>query len=67
MAVRRDGPTFLRGGVRGRPARRPYRFRGEGGEYVSLADVTYEPYLSSLIAFDAVRWSPRLTVALCGQ
>jgi hypothetical protein len=44
-----------------------YRFRGEGGEYVSLADVTYESYLSSLIAFDAVRWSPRQTVAPCGQ
>jgi hypothetical protein len=33
-----------------------YRFRGQGGEYVSLADVTYEPYLSTMIAFDAVQW-----------
>ena len=36
-----------------------YRFRGRGGEYVSLADVTHEPYLSTWIAFDAVKWSPR--------
>ncbi|MFZ5915719.1 MAG: PA14 domain-containing protein [Chloroflexota bacterium] len=35
-----------------------YRFDGEG-EYVSLSDVTYEPYLSRLIAFDAVKWEPR--------
>jgi hypothetical protein len=46
-----------------------YRFRGQGGEYVSLADVTYESYLSTTIVFDAVKWSPRVTVALavCGQ
>ncbi|MGC9468985.1 MAG: PA14 domain-containing protein [Anaerolineae bacterium] len=36
-----------------------YTFRGDGSEYVSLADVTFEPYLSRLIAFDAVRWVPR--------
>jgi hypothetical protein len=36
-----------------------YRFRGSEGDYVSLADVTYEPYLSRLIAFDAVKWVPR--------
>jgi hypothetical protein len=36
-----------------------YRFRGSGAEYVSLADVTYEPYLSRTIAFDAVKWVPR--------
>jgi hypothetical protein len=36
-----------------------FRFRGDGKEYVSLADVTYEPYLSQLIAFDAVKWVPR--------
>ncbi len=36
-----------------------YRFRGDSGDYVSLADVTYEPYLSRLIAFDAVKWVPR--------
>jgi hypothetical protein len=36
-----------------------YWFSGQGGEYVSLADVTYEPYVSRLIAFDAVKWVPR--------
>jgi hypothetical protein len=36
-----------------------YRFRGNRKDYVSLADVTYEPYLSRLIAFDAVKWVPR--------
>jgi len=36
-----------------------YRFRGTGNDYVSLTDVTYEPYLSRLLAFDAVKWMPR--------
>ena len=36
-----------------------FLFRGTGDDYVSLADVTYEPYLSRLIAFDAVKWVPR--------
>ncbi len=36
-----------------------YRFRGNSEDYVSLADVTYEPYLSRLIAFDAVKWVSR--------
>ncbi|MBN1137054.1 MAG: hypothetical protein JXM73_10730 [Anaerolineae bacterium] len=36
-----------------------YQFRGTHDDYVSLADVTYEPYLSRLIAFDAVKWVPR--------
>jgi hypothetical protein len=36
-----------------------FRFTGEGGEYVSLSDITYESYLSKLIAFDAVRWEVR--------
>ena len=36
-----------------------YRFRGSRGDYVSLADVTFEPYLSRLVAFDAVRWVRR--------
>lgn len=36
-----------------------YRFLGTGGEYVSLADVTYETYRTRLIAFDAVKWEPR--------
>ncbi|MFO7661177.1 MAG: PA14 domain-containing protein [Chloroflexota bacterium] len=36
-----------------------FRFRGDGSGYVSLADVTFEPRLTRLIAFDAVRWEPR--------
>jgi hypothetical protein len=36
-----------------------YRFQGNNDDYVSLADVTYEPYLSRLIAWDAVKWVPR--------
>ena len=36
-----------------------YNFRGTNLDYVSLADVTYEPYLSRLIAWDAVRWERR--------
>ncbi len=36
-----------------------YKFRGNSQDYVSLADVTYEPYLSRLIAFDAVKWVKR--------
>lgn len=36
-----------------------YWFRGTSADYVSLSDVTYETYLSRLIAFDAVRWDPR--------
>jgi hypothetical protein len=36
-----------------------YRFRGNSEDYVSLADVTYEAYLSRLIAFDAVKWVSR--------
>jgi len=36
-----------------------YTFRGSSADYVSLADVTYEPYLSRLIGFDAVKWEPR--------
>jgi len=36
-----------------------YYFVGDGSEYVSLADVTYEPYRTRLIAFDAVKWVPR--------
>jgi hypothetical protein len=36
-----------------------YDFRGTGDEYVSLSDVTYESYLSRLIAFDAVKWVRR--------
>ncbi|HSR33565.1 MAG TPA: PA14 domain-containing protein, partial [Anaerolineae bacterium] len=36
-----------------------YRFQGNSNDYVSLADVTFEPYLSRLIAFDAVKWVSR--------
>ncbi len=36
-----------------------YRFQGNSQDYVSLADITYEPYRSRLIAFDAVKWEPR--------
>jgi hypothetical protein len=36
-----------------------YRFRGTSDDYVSLADVTFEPYRTRLIAFDAVKWVPR--------
>lgn len=36
-----------------------YTFRGTANDYVSLADVTYEPYLSRLIAFDAVKFERR--------
>jgi hypothetical protein len=36
-----------------------YWFRGTDDDYVSLADVTFEPYVSRLIAFDAVKWEPR--------
>ena len=36
-----------------------YSFRGDGTEYVSLADVTFEPGLSTMVAFDAIRWEPR--------
>jgi hypothetical protein len=36
-----------------------YWFRGTGHDFVSLSDVSYEPYKSRLIAFDAVKWQPR--------
>jgi hypothetical protein len=36
-----------------------FRFVGSRRDYVSLADVTFEPYLSRLIVFDAVKWVPR--------
>jgi hypothetical protein len=36
-----------------------YRFSGTDRDYVSLSDVTYEPYRTRLIAFDAVKWEPR--------
>lgn len=36
-----------------------YSFAGNDDEYVSLSDITYETYLSKMIAFDAVKWEPR--------
>ncbi len=36
-----------------------YYFRGTADEYVSLSDVTYESYVSRLVAFDAVKWELR--------
>jgi len=36
-----------------------YWFRSTRDDHVSLSDVTYEPYVSRLIAFDAVKWVPR--------
>lgn len=36
-----------------------YYFSGDGSEYASLADVTYEPYRTRLIGFDAVKWVRR--------
>jgi len=36
-----------------------YYFESGGGDYVSLSDVTHEPRLSRLIAFDAMKWERR--------
>jgi len=36
-----------------------YRFSGTNSDYVSLTDVTGEPYLSTRIGFDAVKWVAR--------
>ncbi|HBY94272.1 MAG TPA: hypothetical protein DEP84_09970 [Chloroflexi bacterium] len=36
-----------------------YRFSGTNRDYVSLTDVTGEPYLSTRIGFDAVKWVSR--------
>ncbi len=36
-----------------------YDFRGNNRDYVSLSDVTFEPLVSQLIVFDAIRWEPR--------
>jgi len=36
-----------------------YSFQDNRSDYVSLNDVTGEPYLSRLIGFDAVKWVPR--------
>jgi hypothetical protein len=36
-----------------------YHFQGQNADYVSLNDITYEPYLSTRLGFDAVKWVPR--------
>ncbi len=36
-----------------------YYFTAQGGEFVSLADVTYECYYCRTVTFDAVKFSPR--------
>ncbi len=36
-----------------------YLFRGVGQDYVSLSDVTYESYLSRMVAWDAMKWEKR--------
>ncbi len=36
-----------------------YTFTGTRGDYVSLSDITGEPALTTLVAFDAVRFVPR--------
>jgi len=36
-----------------------YTFRGDSRDYVSLADVTGETYLSRLLAWDAMKWVAR--------
>ncbi|MEW5985398.1 MAG: PA14 domain-containing protein [Chloroflexota bacterium] len=36
-----------------------YQFQGTREDYLSLADLTYEPYLTRLLAVDAAKWEPR--------
>jgi hypothetical protein len=36
-----------------------FYFRADGGEYVALSDVTYEPALSTTLVIDALKFSPR--------
>jgi hypothetical protein len=36
-----------------------YRFAGDDSEYVSLSDITYERYISRMLAWDAAKWEPR--------
>ena len=36
-----------------------FYFRADGGEYVALSDVTYEPALSATLVIDALKFSPR--------
>jgi len=36
-----------------------YYFHARGGEYLSLSDVTYEPFLATTVAFSGVKFVPR--------
>jgi PA14 domain len=36
-----------------------YQFAGTRADYVSLSDVTYEPNLTRMVAWDAMKWEPR--------
>ena len=36
-----------------------FAFAGQGGEYVALADVTYECFACTKLVWDAVKFSPR--------
>lgn len=36
-----------------------FAFTGQGGEYVALSDVTYEPSFSTTVVWDAVKFVPR--------
>ncbi len=36
-----------------------FRFSGASSDYVSLSDITYEPRLSRIVAWDALKWEPR--------
>jgi hypothetical protein len=36
-----------------------YRFQGTSADYVSLSDITYEPRLSRIVAWDAMKFEPR--------
>ena len=36
-----------------------YQFLGTSDDYVALENVTSEPNLTRMIAFDAMKWEPR--------
>jgi PA14 domain len=36
-----------------------FGFSGDGSDYVSLSDVTFETRLSRMVVFDAMKWEPR--------
>jgi hypothetical protein len=39
-----------------------FYFSGIGGEYVSVSDVTYEPFMSTIVVVDSVNYAPRCTM-----